>query len=372
MRTLFTYSLFSFLIIYIVPTVTAQPIEGFVVDKETKQAISDVFIFYENSSISTITDEKGKFQLGRDQAVLGNIIFSHLNYELQSIPINNLEDTVFLNARHVVLEEIVVAKKAKNRKRKKWLRKFENAFLGMMKDQELVKLLNPEVLLFKENKGILTANATEPLIIENNYLGYKILFYLSEFKLYADSKLRYEGSAFFEPLDGTRRAKSRYKRNRTKTYEKGSRNFFSNIIYQKVNEEKHTVGYATLNIYGETTDFQVVAIDSLDIYSIDSSRYEIAVEGIFSVLHKQINLPPATFQRNGLSANFASGIKNRKKSEKNIKATSCFITKSNKIIINQYGRIMNPLDIEEIGFWANWRVDRLLPLDFQPLQKGGL
>jgi len=372
MRIYFILNFLYFSLFCLIPNATTQSIDGLVVDKETKQIISDVFIFFENSSIGTITDEKGYFQLESNQAMLGNIIFSHLNYELKSFPTDKLSDTVFLTARHIILEEIVVSKKAKDRKRKKRLKKFENTFLGTKEEKELVKILNPEVLLFEEEKGILIASTNEPLIIENNYLGYKILFYLSTFKLYPNSKLHYEGSAFFESLDGSRREIIQYKRNRIKIYQKGSRCFFTKLIHQKINEEKYTLGYATLNVYGETTNFQTVELDSLDIKQVDSNSYEIYVDGIFSVLHKQINLPVANLQRNGLSANFSSGLKNIKKSEKNIKAISCFITKKHKINVNQYGRIINPLDIEEIGFWAEWRIGRLLPLDFQPLVESDL
>lgn len=336
-------------------------------NQETREAVSDAFIFFESSSIGTITDDKGYYQLEGNSNTNGNLIFSHINYKLKSISTKGLPDTIYLTPQQFLMEEVVISKKLnwrKKRKRKKWLKKFQEAFLGTPEKKETIEILNPEVILFEENRGVLTAQANEPLIIKNQFLGYKILFYLETFRLYPDKVLKYQGNAFFEELDGSRKEKVRFKRNRKKTYQKGSRNFFNNLISQNLDQEKHKLGYATLDNNREVTEFQPLNLDSLNIQKKDSENYEIQLDGVFSVLHKKITITENSSLQNRTSISVS--MSNLKANLKQSNATTCFISKSNKIQVNRYGRILNPLEIEEVGFWAESRIASLLPLDYLP------
>ena len=40
-------------------------------------------------------------------------------------------------------------------------------------------------------------------------------------------------------------------------------------------------------------------------------------------------------------------------------------SKTGKIIVNRFGKILNPDDVEEVGYWANMRTATLLPTDYQ-------
>ena len=39
-------------------------------------------------------------------------------------------------------------------------------------------------------------------------------------------------------------------------------------------------------------------------------------------------------------------------------------SKHGRIVVNQYGAILNPTEVEEAGYWASLRVGALLPLDY--------
>ena len=169
-----------------------QTIKAVVVDVENHQAITDVFVFLDNSSTGSITDEQGLFSLKVESDQNIELVFSQLNYEVLSLSLKNgeaLADTIFLKASGVLLEEAVVTSKAKPRVRSRWLKRFRNEFLGLDYDKKLIRLVNPDVLLFEQNKGILKASSKESLIIENKLLGYRIQFFLTAFESYNNLSL---------------------------------------------------------------------------------------------------------------------------------------------------------------------------------------
>jgi len=202
-----------------ITVVNAQTIKAIVADEESRQVIPDVFVFLDNSSTGSITDEEGQFEL---KIAVSNdllLVFSHLNYELNSLVVKDLAtlgDTIFLTPSGLVLEEAVVVEKAKPRVRLRWLKRFKSEFLGANYDKALIHILNPEVLLFKQNKGKLIAESKAPLIIENKVLGYRVQFFLEDYKSYKKGDLVYLGKVFFEELGGSKKEIARYKRNRHK------------------------------------------------------------------------------------------------------------------------------------------------------------
>ncbi len=209
-------------------TINAQTIKAIVANEETREVIPDVFVFLDNSSTGTITDKQGRFELKTEASHNLLLVLSHLNYELNSLAIKDLAtlaDTIFLTPSGVILEEAVVVGKTKSRLRLRRLKRFKSEFLGVNYDKGLIQLLNPEVLLFEQEKSKLMAEAKVPLIIENKVLGYRVQFFLEDYKSYKEGDLIYSGKVFFEELAGSKKEIAKYKRNRYKTYEQSSRHF---------------------------------------------------------------------------------------------------------------------------------------------------
>ncbi|PAP76186.1 carboxypeptidase-like regulatory domain-containing protein [Rubrivirga marina] len=77
---------------------------------------------------------------------------------------------------------------------------FEQAFLGESTLADSVRIVNPEVLEFREGVGGLQAAAAKPLAIENRALGYRLTYDLRGFAL-SDTEVRYDGDERFEPLE---------------------------------------------------------------------------------------------------------------------------------------------------------------------------
>ncbi|WP_109299899.1 carboxypeptidase-like regulatory domain-containing protein [Aquimarina sp. AU474] len=92
-------------------------IEATVLDKETKAPLPFTNIIIENTSIGTMTNEEGKFELTISKDYISsNVIFSFVGYQNTSISVKNFknpEKLIFLQASSTSLDEIIV--KVKNK-----------------------------------------------------------------------------------------------------------------------------------------------------------------------------------------------------------------------------------------------------------------
>jgi hypothetical protein len=361
-----TYYLIAFILFS--NAIQAQQFTAIVADEATKKPIADVFVFLANSSIGTTSNEEGIFTLKQSYVGEGSVlVFSHLNYELLSIELDKAQlgkDTFFLTATNLNLTAVEVVKKKSSRLRTRRLKRFKDAFLG--KERRLVKIINPDIILFKEEDNQLIAEARSPLEIENKRLGYKISFYLEDFKLDNDTDdLFYKGNAFFQELKGKKKELAKFKRNRKKYYEKTSRIFFVQLVEKRLKKEDYDLGFSALNSQREFVNYEPITLDSLEIKQSEIDKYIIKTKGYFTVI-SNLNNPKIQ----GKPSYFSQDIENKKR-EKDNRPVSYLKSKTNEIIVNKYGRILNPLEIEEYGHWAEYRVAAMLPFDYLPRKNKG-
>ena len=92
-------------------------------------------------------------------------------------------------------------------------------------------LVNSEVLNFKEDKDHLYATANEPLIIDNQALGYRLIYDLQHFDATASGKVYSAGTARFEELKPeNERQANRFRRNRLIAYKGSIRHLMASLI----------------------------------------------------------------------------------------------------------------------------------------------
>jgi len=340
-----------------------QKISAIVADENSREVIADVFVFYDNSSTGGITDANGKFVFNATEFQNAALVFSHLNYELKTILVEDrpsVPDTIFLAATSAVLTEAVVVEKSKPRVRRRWLKRFTDEFLGADYDDKLIKIVNPEVLLFEEQKGKLTVESKESLIIENRFLGYRVKFFLQSFESYVDGDILYQGKVFFEEMKGTKKEKARFKRNRFNIYQRTSRKFFANLIQNKITDGAYEIGFSIFNREGDFINYEPIAIDSLVVNELTNGNYEIKINRALTITDERMKVRQAAQKVVGTTL---SGVDDFKQTV-NIIPRSYFWSKKGRIIVNQYGTISNPTEVEEAGYWTNFRVATLLPLDY--------
>jgi len=163
-------------------------IRGVVIDSVTRAPIPYLVVFVPNTTISTLTNEKGEFSMSRLPLSTTELAFSHLNYGLKRVWIagallRGTPLTIRIKHKEFDIKEVEIAAKRDRRAeadRRYYLSIFYKFFLGDPKNSEC-KLINPEALRFRRDGSRIIAGAPYPLLITNNRLGYQVTYYLDYF-----------------------------------------------------------------------------------------------------------------------------------------------------------------------------------------------
>ncbi|HMB93395.1 MAG TPA: carboxypeptidase-like regulatory domain-containing protein, partial [Rhodothermales bacterium] len=251
---LFCFGLLSMMPWYAVAQ-DVYSMQGQVLDAETATPLVGAHVFLSNSTQGTVTDSTGHFVLDRLAAGTQEIAVSMLGFTLEVVRLTFPGDEqmphVFrLKPRVLPMGEVVIAAARSEAEARNWERyidTFTVHFIGETPNASKCTLLNPEVLYFTTGgPGRLEAAATEPLVIENRALGYRVYYHLQAFEAH-DAVVRYHGTRRFELLPPrNRRERRRWERARKETY-KGSLPHFLTTLLQDtdghdVRSEGFTVG----------------------------------------------------------------------------------------------------------------------------------
>src|SRR5258708_1506785 len=196
------------------------PIDGVVLDRG-RQPLAGASVFCQNTTFGTLSKNDGSFHLRLNNGAY-DLIISYTGYETQVIRINkdhNPADTlrVQLKEQDKSLEQAVVTGSAEVADGwEKYGRFFIDNFIGTTPNAAQCTLDNKEVLKFyfykKRNK--LRIKATDPLVITNNALGYRIKYQLDSFVYdYTGNISIYTGYPLFENLEGTPEQQKTWKDN---------------------------------------------------------------------------------------------------------------------------------------------------------------
>jgi hypothetical protein len=194
-------------------SLSAQTITGLVKEKGTGLPLPFANVFVNNTTQGIATDAEGKFSLSGSFPTEIELVASFVGYvtEVKTISFagNSQVEVVFeLSFNESNLSEIEL----KARRDKSWerdLKKFEEVFLAVSDDpyKSKIEILNPWVIDFEKIKvkrglNYLQASAQEPLIINNNALGFEIEYYLQDFRMMRSGSSFY-GQVFYKPLINT-------------------------------------------------------------------------------------------------------------------------------------------------------------------------
>ena len=218
----------------------AQPAErvlaGRVADAETGAPLAAAHVFLAHSTRGTTTADDGTFRLGAVPAGAHEVAVSMLGYALHVYDLAaDAPDSLFLDVRlHPAVLPLGAIEVAAERP-PSWhasLDLFLRLFLGETENAARCTLHNPEVLVFEGDPaaGHLRAEATAPLLVENQALGYLISFHLVEFATDGET-VRYRGLPHYADLEPrNRREERRWRRRRRDAYEGSPQHFFATVI----------------------------------------------------------------------------------------------------------------------------------------------
>jgi hypothetical protein len=161
-------------------------ISGKVVDAESKEPLSPASVFCRNTTQGTTSNKAGEFELTLKPGGY-ELIISYTGFVTKQILISSNENQVLdieLVKEEINMGEVII--QSSNKVADGWEKYgefFYEHFVGGTALAAECKIQNPEVLqfYFYRRSNRLKVLATEPVIIVNNAMGYKLTYQLDSF-----------------------------------------------------------------------------------------------------------------------------------------------------------------------------------------------
>lgn len=379
---------------------------GLVIDAQTKTSLPGATVYLDQTTKSTFTTDSGTFILNYPP---GNytLIVSYVGYKPYSLPLdkdNNTKLLVELIPDTKTLNEVSITA---DPNRAEYLSLFKGFFLG--KNVRQCIIVNPNVLSFSYTRDtyILTAKASEPLIIENHVLGYRVHYDLISFMHYA-GRTSYGGYSRYEELPPQdSKQEKQWESIREQSYKGSSHHFLRALANNKLKEDgfivkklvKRPKSPADYTIYQKWQGNEFKANDTVVTMSWNGISYSptdtIAFAGDslktrtkkeYNVLYpgevpqEEIISPSITADLFKLSFNHSLFITyNRKMTTDNFwgyggisplsYVTSIITMLVPQTTVDLYGNLENPNALIHEGYWATLRAADQLPFDYYPVTK---
>lgn len=230
----------------------SQTTSGKVFQATTKLPLEGVSVYFDGTTIGTITDQNGYFEISLSNTLSAPLIISFLGFETQQIanPFAQPEWQIPLTEKVIALDEVVLQLDTWSREKK--MNHFKREFLGVTTEALSSKILNEKKigLRYDPSSQVLSAYCNEPIIIVNKYLGFKIAYNLARFNINYKKSLSglqlvgsvfYSGSSFFEELD--KKTRRKHLKNREKAYYGSTLHFMRSLAGKKLHENKFRIFY---------------------------------------------------------------------------------------------------------------------------------
>ena len=221
--------IFIILLILFCLFVNAQTFEGKVLEVDTNQPLEAVSVYFDGTSIGTITNSEGFFsiELPENKNTKSLLVISSVGYQTLTVSNNalKLNTTYYLTEKETSLDEVVLFDDWSRRKK---LNIFRRQFLGSDKESLKCEIKNEDAirLVYNKSDNQLYASANQPIVIVNKALGYKVYYDLVDFEVTFTNCLDcfrgvktvfYSGTSRFEELN-INKVKSKYIKARKKSY----------------------------------------------------------------------------------------------------------------------------------------------------------
>lgn len=342
------------------------------VDATQNTPVADAHLFISDASLGSISDINGRCRLDLSEEENQVLIITHVSYETLVIPpekyrtlINGVSLPIESNG--IDIGEIQVIAK-RSRKWKQNLRKFKRAFLGTGEPASKCKIMNPEVLRFKEENGGLQVTAVDLLQIDNKYLGYQINFWLDVLQIEANGSSIYKGHGQY--IDTANGDEKKYKKIRDRIYRNSLPHFLKTLAENPDKRTLKTQGYQVSIDKYALGNFQTIHVpEPIELVLKDNTkgRYQLHFPEFLTVEH--VKLKSASDQGQSVSVSGAEQQKFGSNRTQSIGSAKAEVSRLFKIepylIFDNRGNILNKSAVKEYGYWANQRIASTLPVDYQ-------
>jgi len=315
-------------IYFIVSNSNGQTIKGYVLDKITKEPLISASVYFNNTTLGVITNNNGYFEIEKPK-IKTELVIRFLGYKDKII--TEFNDKRIFNFFMIVksneLNEVVISYNDPLTREQK-LKMFKKGFLGNAENKKCkIENENDLILRYNSRNKTLKVRSKKPIIILNNYLGYKLEFsliqFLTEYKGFGGKKVSYYGTTKFSNLT----QKKKFIKRRKKTYLGSTLHFMRSIYTNSLN----------LNKFGFIKNGMIVNSKSLiETKLIDKIAHIKTKTDTLSIVY----------------------YKNKKNKQSKI------IIENRKFIIDEYGNYTSNPQIMFSGEMGSQKTCKMLPLNY--------
>jgi len=234
------------------------------------------------------------------------------------------------------------------------------SFVGYVTEIENPWVLEFENIKPKRGPNYLQASAGQPLKITNEALGYKIDYYLQDFRLVRNGSMFY-GQVFYSPTVSSVPAQLKdWEANREASYQSSLRHFNYSLLinssdslhFKVFRTPPEQLGRVRTNDFNEELEESIypIALDSIFRKPLGNGNYRVYLQDRLEIHH--LDKP----WRNDYYTNVYHAI-------------SWIQAPDGYYDIDKKGTLINPTQLVLSGYMSRQRMARILPLDFEPNRK---
>jgi len=335
-------------------------LSGTVLDADTGKPLPHANVFLANTMKGSVTDTTGRFLIRGVPGGTFEIVVSRVGYEVAKSEIQIADELVITPAfklRPIVLSGVDVEVTASAPKKwKAQLERFTDLLLSTTKNATKTKILNPAILDFREENDGLTATASEPLLIENLALGYKLTLVLMKFAA-SSQKLRYNGSIKFDELaPASEKQTEEWRKNRLRAYQGSLRHFLATVCDTTIRlkqEGFETFAFKFLWERETQRNAEPLPIERFLRRDKKTNAFYLDFHEYLGVryIHDREEKPFLYYHQLMRDA----GVQE-----------SWITLEKQTVQIDAQGRYANDLAIAKFGYWAWERLADMLPFEYEP------
>ncbi|MCC8426749.1 carboxypeptidase-like regulatory domain-containing protein [Mucilaginibacter sp. UR6-11] len=381
---------------------STMEISGSVIDGQSKKPLAGATIYLDRTTRATSSADGGGFVLRNIPSGNYQVIVSYVGYK--SVSINVTEQfghqvKAELYPDEKILNEVIIGA---DTHWEEYYSLFKMFFLGKGALQCIIKNPHTLKLHYDNTTYILTASTREPLIIENQALGYRVYYDLISFT-HHPGRTSYSGHTHFDEMQpASDEEKKKWESNREKAYYGSFMHFVRSLLNVRLMEEGFVVrklvkaqglpgNHPVLESWqgGEfkSTDTIVslrwsgIDYDPKDTTALSNSSKKWGSKSGYNVLYPQDltydSILPETNIAGKYKLSFSNSLfvtyKNKKITDwgygngaRSGFPTSILTMLQPETPVDSHGNLADPNAVIQEGYWAILRVADQLPDDYEP------
>ncbi len=208
---------------------------GHVMDGETNMPVAGSSVFITNTSLASVTNKEGYFEIPGIPAGIYKLIITHVGYETVTYDFSTekipAKLKVIVKPKVVAMEAVVVGGYVKETW-EKWGKTFTDYFIGLSANSRKTVIKNHKTLRFRFYRKLnkLEVVAEEPIIVENRGLGYQLAYQLEHFEINFNERTNFfAGHILFTDMKGNSRQIKKWQESRREAYTGSMMHFFRSV-----------------------------------------------------------------------------------------------------------------------------------------------